>query len=99
MIQGELTYPDLLDTTKVDNRPVCVKCSKNTGQIIRFSAKRNGVYIPYGNESAISGDLWICPICNSEIIKGFGDRMEKPISSQVLKSKHSILHGVRDDFF
>lgn len=60
-------------------------------------AKRNGVYIPYGYESALSGDLWVCPVCNAEIVKSFGDRMEKPISTQVLESNYSILPGVRDD--
>ena len=99
MSKGELCHYGFLEMQEIDKRPVCVKCSKNTRQVIRFLSKRNGEFIPYGYESALSGDLWVCPICNTEIIKGFGDRMEKSVSFQALESNYSILQGVRDDYF
>jgi hypothetical protein len=88
---------DLLVGQEANNLPVCVQCSKSTGHVVRFNVKQNGVYIPYGNDSALAGDLYICPICNTEIIEGFGDLMEKPISTQTLESEYSILRGVRDN--
>ncbi len=77
--------------------PVCVQCSKDTGRVIRFNVKQNGVYIPYGYDSALAGDLLECPLCNAEIVEGFGDCMEKPVSTQTLESDYAILRGVQDN--
>ena len=55
-----------------DKRPVCAKCTKEAGHVVRFRAIVNGVYVPYAN-TYIAGDLWECPECEVQIIEGFGD--------------------------
>jgi hypothetical protein len=87
---------NLMKGTEVNRRPVCVKCSKVTGRVVRLSTKCNGVYIPYGHESALAGDLWVCPVCGAEIVEGFGDCLEKLVAAQALVSDYAILRGVRD---
>ena len=72
-------------------QPVCVKCSKGIGQIVRFLVKRNGVFIPYGHDSAQSGDLLVCPVCHIEIVQGFSIILGKSVSAQVLGSEYAIL--------
>jgi hypothetical protein len=71
--------------------PVCVKCSKNTGKIVRLFVKRNGIFIPYGQDGAQAGDLLSCPICHTEIVQGFSNILRKPFSTHVLDSDHAIL--------
>lgn len=71
--------------------PVCVKCSKSTGKIVRLFVKRNGIFIPYGQESAQAGDLLSCPICHTEIVQGFSNILRKPFSTRVLDCDHAIL--------
>lgn len=87
---------DFLIETEVKRRPVCVRCSKITGRVVRLSTKCNGVYIPYGHESALAGDLLVCPICGAEIVEGFGECLEKLVAAQALVSDYAILRGVND---
>ena len=75
-------------------QPVCVKCSQGIGQIVRFLVKRNGVFIPYGHNSAQSGDLLVCPVCHIEIVQGFSIILGKSVSAQVLDSEYAILQDV-----
>jgi len=75
-------------------QPVCVKCSQGIGQIVRFLVKRNGVFIPYGHDSAQSGDLLVCPVCHIEIVQGFSIILGKSVSTQVLGSEYAILQDV-----
>ena len=84
------------DAQKISKQPICVNCSKNIGQVVRLCVKRNGVFVPYGDESAQTGDLWVCPICHVEIIQGFGEILDKDTSDQVLKSDYAVLKGVKD---
>jgi hypothetical protein len=88
---------DLLFGQETNKLPVCVQCSKDIGRVVRFNVKQNGVYIPYGYDSALAGDLLVCPVCNAEIVEGFGDCVEKPVSTQSLESDYAILRGVRDN--
>ena len=81
---------------KISKQPICVNCSKKIGQVVRLCVKRNGVFVPYGNESAQTGDLLVCPICHVEIIQGFGEILDKDISEQVLNSDYAVLKGVKD---
>ncbi len=76
-------------------QPVCVKCSQSIGQIVRLIVKRNGIFIPYGHESAQSGDLLACPVCHTEIVQGFSNILSKPVSTLVLDSDYAILQDVR----
>jgi hypothetical protein len=78
---------------------VCVKCSSNLGKIIRMHVKMNGVSIPYGSDSAQLGDLYVCPVCHSEIVHGFSKVLDKSISNQVLDSDYAILKGVKDTLY
>jgi hypothetical protein len=66
--------------------------------VVRLSTKCNGVYIPYGHECALAGDLLVCPICGAEIVDGFGNCIEKVVATQVLVSDYAILRGVNDTF-
>ena len=77
-------------------QPVCVKCSKSLGEVVRLNVKRNGVFIPYGHDSAQAGDLLSCPVCHTEIVQGFSTVLDKPVSNNVLESDDAILQGVRD---
>lgn len=78
-------------------QPVCVKCSQGIGQIVRFLVKRNGVFIPYGHDSAQSGDLLVCPVCHIEIVQGFSIILGKSVSEQILDSEYAILQDVHDE--
>ena len=78
-------------------QPVCVKCSQGIGQIVRFLVKRNGVFIPYGHDSAQSGDLLVCPVCHIEIVQGFSIILGKSVSAQVLGSEYAILQDVHGE--
>ena len=78
-------------------QPVCVKCSQGIGQIVRFLVKRNGVFIPYGHDSAQSGDLLVCPVCHIEIVQGFSIVLGKSVSAQVLGSEYAILQDVHGE--
>ena len=56
----------------MEHRPVCVKCGKE------LRPKENGVKLveidKQGNEYEVwYGDLWQCPLCDNQIINGFGD--------------------------
>ena len=77
-------------------KPVCVNCSKSLREIVRFYVKRNGVYIPYGHDSAQAGDLLACPVCHTEIVLGFGTVLGKTSSAMVLNSSVAILKEARD---
>ncbi len=93
---------DYLDSWSVQDSskpPVCVKCSANIGKIIRMYVKQNGVSIPYGHDAAQIGDLYVCPVCNTEIVQAFSKVIDKSISKQVLSSEYAILKGVRDTLF
>jgi len=59
--------------------------------------KRNGVFIPYGHDSAQSGDLLICPVCHIEIVQGFSIILGKSVSAQVLGSEYAILQDVHGE--
>ena len=87
------------DHELLDNsiKPVCVKCSKNFGAIIRMEVKRNGVSIPYGPDSAQMGDLFVCPVCHNEIIQGLSKVLSKSLSKQVLNTDYAILKEVNDN--
>ena len=78
-------------------QPVCVKCSQGIGQIVRFLVKRNGVFIPYGHDSAQSGDLLVCPVCHIEIVQGFSIILGKSVSEQILDSEYAILQDVHGE--
>ena len=58
--------------------------------------KNNGVFIPYGNDSAQVGDLLVCPVCHNEIIQGLSEILGKSVSSQFLESEYAVLKGVLD---
>ena len=77
-------------------QPVCVRCSKQTGRIVRMYVKNNGVFIPYGRDSVQVGDLLVCPVCHTEIIQGLSEVLGRPVSTQVLESEYAILKGVQD---
>lgn len=77
-------------------QPVCVQCSKKLGRIIRMYVKNNGVFIPYGRDSAQVGDLLVCPVCHIEIIQGLSEILGKNVSAQVLDSEYAVLKGVED---
>ena len=77
-------------------QPVCVKCSKQLGKIIRMYIKNNGVFIPYGRDSAQVGDLLVCPVCHTEIIQGLSEILGKDVSTQALESDYAVLKGVQD---
>ena len=77
-------------------QPVCVQCSKKLGTIVRMYVKNNGVFIPYGRDSAQVGDLLVCPVCHTEIVQGLSEILGKNVSSQVLESEHALLKGVQD---
>jgi hypothetical protein len=81
---------------ELHRQPVCVKCSKSLGEIVRLNVKRNGVFIPYGHDSAQAGDLLSCPVCHTEIVVGFSTVLSKPVSTHVLDSDNAILQGVHD---
>jgi hypothetical protein len=72
------------------NHPVCVNCSKKNGKVIRLQMKKNGIFIPYGKDSAQAGDLLKCPICHFEIVQGFSNILSNSTSSIVLESEHAI---------
>ena len=78
-------------------QPVCVKCSQGIGYIVRFLVKQNGVFIPYGHDSAQSGDLLVCPVCHIEIVQGFSNILGKSVSAQVLDSEYAILQDVNGE--
>ncbi|MFA9409203.1 MAG: hypothetical protein ACERKJ_10300 [Candidatus Dadabacteria bacterium] len=59
--------------------------------------KRNGVFIPYGHDSAQSGDLLVCPVCHIEIVQGFSIVLGKSVSAQVLGSEYAILQDVHGE--
>jgi len=59
--------------------------------------KRNGVFIPYGHDSAQSGDLLVCPVCHIEIVQGFSIILGKSVSTQVLGSEYAILQDVHGE--
>ena len=96
MTQVISNYQDSGSRVGLYTHPVCVKCSKNTGKIVRLYVKRNGIFIPYGQDSAQAGDLLSCPICHNEIVQGLSGILGKPVSTQVLDSDHAILQGVHD---
>ncbi len=77
-------------------QPVCVQCSKKLGRIIRMYVKNNGVFIPYGQDSAQVGDLLVCPVCHIEIVQGLSEILGKDVSVQVLDSEYAVLKGVED---
>jgi hypothetical protein len=77
-------------------QPVCVKCSRKLGRIVRMYVKNNGVFIPYGSDSAQVGDLLVCPVCHNEIVQGFSEILGQSVSAQVLESDYAILKGVKD---
>jgi len=77
-------------------QPVCVKCSKKLGKIIRMYVKNNGVFIPYGRDSAQVGDLLVCPVCHTEIVQGLSEILGKDVSVQALDSEYAVLKGVQD---
>jgi len=77
-------------------QPVCVQCSKKLGRIVRMYVKNNGVFIPYGRDSAQVGDLLVCPVCHIEIVQGLSEILGKDVSAQVLDSDYAVLKGVED---
>ena len=58
--------------------------------------KNNGVFIPYGQDSAQVGDLLVCPVCHTEIIQGLSEILGKDVSMQALDSEYAVLRGVED---
>ena len=76
--------------------PVCVSCSTKLGRVIRMYVQNNGVFIPYGVDSAQVGDLLVCPVCRNMIVQGLSEVLGKPTSTQVLESEYAILKGVKD---
>ncbi len=52
-------------------QPICVKCKKE------YRVEKNGVFVLDTDNTLYSGDLWKCPICQHEIIKGFGNGIYK----------------------
>jgi len=58
--------------------------------------KNNGVFIPYGRDSAQVGDLLVCPVCHIEIVQGLSEILGKNVSAQVLDSDYAVLKGVED---
>ena len=77
-------------------QPVCVQCSKKLGKIVRMYVKNNGVFIPYGRDSAQVGDLLVCPVCHIEIVQGLSEILGKSVSAQVLDSEYAVLKGAQD---
>ena len=77
-------------------QPVCVQCSRKLGRIVRMYIKNNGVFIPYGADSAQVGDLLVCPVCHTEIVQGLSEILGKDVSSQALDSDYAVLKGVQD---
>jgi len=51
-----------------DTRPLCVKCETS------MIAYRNGITVKYSHDSYQSGDVYKCPICDVEIVTGFGQK-------------------------
>ena len=77
-------------------QPVCVQCSKKLGRIVRMYIKNNGVFIPYGRDSAQVGDLLVCPVCHMEIVQGLSEILGKDVSAQALDSEYAVLNEVQD---
>ena len=97
MTQGIQCIQDSWGEQELYKQPVCVKCSQGIGQIVRLLVKRNGVFIPYGKDSAQSGDLLVCPVCHIEIVQGFSIILGKSVSEQVLDSEYAILQDVHGE--
>ena len=97
MTQVRQSVRDSWGERELYKHPVCVKCSQGIGQIVRFLVKRNGVFIPYGHDSAQSGDLLVCPVCHIEIVQGFSIILGKSVSEQVLDSEYAIFQDVHGE--
>jgi len=54
----------------MNHRPVCVKCQ------VELTPEKNGVGLldmaSFGPYKIWEADLWKCPVCNYEIVVGFG---------------------------
>ena len=83
-----------------DNRPICIKCSLETGKVVRLINEKSGVVVPYSSHGYRRGDLYQCSICGRGIVIGFGDPVYAPREhiQQVLEDKKTnIIYGVTDE--
>lgn len=62
-----------------DLRPVCVPCKA------RMTVTKNEVYVRYTDTSVQAGDLWECPICCHQIVRGLAF---EPMQAHVYGQDH-----------
>lgn len=82
-----------------DNRPICIKCSQETGKVVRLRNEKSGVVVPYGSDGYRHGDIYQCPVCGRGIVMKFGDPVHAPREhiQKVLENKNTnVLYGVVD---
>lgn len=54
-----------------DRSPVCLKCTKDSGLVVRYRPSKNGYVVPYTVDSVLHGDKYTCPRCGDSIVIGF----------------------------
>jgi DNA-directed RNA polymerase subunit RPC12/RpoP len=48
--------------------PICVPCQRN------YRCERNGIFVRLGQNAIIDADLYECPSCGHQIVRGFALR-------------------------
>ena len=51
-----------------DGTPICVPCQRN------YRCERNGILVRLGPDAIISTDMYQCPGCGHQVLKGFAPR-------------------------
>lgn len=59
--------------------------------------EKNGIIVPYGDNGARHGDLWMCSKCGTAIVRGFGEPAWQPkVKARMRLSDRNILKGIKD---
>ncbi len=51
-----------------DRTPICVPCQRN------YRCERNGILVRLGPDAIISSDMYQCPGCEHQVLKGFASQ-------------------------
>ncbi|KKL54173.1 hypothetical protein LCGC14_2268080 [marine sediment metagenome] len=65
------SQPDTDSSTRPElsqHTPICVPCQRN------YRCERNGIFVRLGPDAIIDADLYQCPGCGHQIVRGFARR-------------------------